>query len=320
MSTSLTIVMYHYVRPLRSSAFPEIKGLDLSEFEGQLDYIEQNYQVVSAAQIMEAASGGELLPDSPLLLTFDDGYSDHYQHVFPELNRRKMSGVFFPPGCAVMERTLLDVNKLHFLLASGIDFQYLIEKIESEVNLERKRFCLGSLEEYRNEFWLPNRFDPANIVYIKRMLQSALPEELRTRITTELFRRYVSSDERSFADDLYLSVENLKEMADAGMEVGSHGYVHNWLDSLTPKEQKKDIDLSLAFLEEAGMGRDRFLFCFPYGAYNQETLVILKDLGCGAAFTTSVALADLHKCSLLELPRLDTNDLPKSRGGLPQQN
>ena len=320
MPASLTIVMYHYVRPLRSSAFPEIKGLDLSEFEGQLDYVEQNYQVVSAAQIMEAASGGEALPDSPLLLTFDDGYSDHYQYVFPTLKRRKMSGVFFPPGCAVMERTLLDVNKLHFLLASGVDFQHLIEKIESEVNLERKSYGLHSIAGYRDEYWLPNRFDPANIVYIKRMLQSALPEELRKRITTELFRRYVSSDEKAFADDLYLSLEDLKEMSDAGMEIGSHGYQHYWLDSLTPEEQKKDIDASLVFLEEAGVGRDQFLFCFPYGAYNQDTLVVLKERGCGAAFTTRVALVDLHDYELLELPRLDTNDLPKSRGGLPQQN
>lgn len=51
MSALLTVVVYHYVRPLSDSAFPEIKGLELSAFEEQLDYIERNYQVVSAAQV-----------------------------------------------------------------------------------------------------------------------------------------------------------------------------------------------------------------------------------------------------------------------------
>jgi peptidoglycan/xylan/chitin deacetylase (PgdA/CDA1 family) len=313
----LTIVTYHYVRPLKGSAYPQIKGLELNAFKGQLDYIEQHYQVVSAERVLGAACGEKALPGSPLLLTFDDGYSDHYQYVFPELKRRNMSGVFFPSGGAVADRALLDVNKVQFLLACGTDFHALVGYIESEVDSERKNFDLRSLAEYRKEFWRPNKFDPANIAYIKRMLQTVLPEMLRVRIVKELFQRYVTSDDLAFADDLYLSVQDLKKMAEAGMEIGSHGYKHYWLDSLTQEDQRADIDSSLDFLEKVGVERHRFLFCFPYGAYNQDTLAILEELGCGAAFTLHSAVADLHQCNLLELPRLDTNDLPKSRDALP---
>jgi peptidoglycan/xylan/chitin deacetylase (PgdA/CDA1 family) len=314
MAASLTIVMYHYVRPLVGSTFPNIKGLDLNDFERQLDYIERHYQVVSAARLLDAAFGGDALPDSSVLLTFDDGYSDHYRYVLPVLKRRQMSGVFFPIGSAVKERIPLLANKLHFILASGVDPQSLIKKIESEVMLEMKNLDLLPLAAYREQCQpLKRHRDPFNIVYIKLMLQSALPEVLGSRIVDELFRRYVSSDERAFADDLYLSVKELNEMADAGMEIGSHGYKHYWLDSLTLDEQEKDIDLSLTFLEELGVDRDRFLFCFPYGAYNQDTLVALKARGCGAAFTGGGGLADLHEGNLLELPRVETSDLSKFR-------
>lgn len=312
MSALLTVIVYHYVRPIRNSAFPEIKGLELSAFEGQLDYIEEKYQIVSASQVLEAACGGEELPDSPMLLTFDDGYSDHYRYVFPALIRRKMSGVFFPSGSAVKDRALLDVNKLHFLLASGVNIDFLVEYIESEVSLQKESYVLPSLEEYRKEYMKANRFDPANIIYVKRMLQSVLPEKIRSRITAELFHRFVSNDGQSFADELYLSAKDLKEMADAGMEIGSHGYGHYCLNSLSLDKQAADIDLSLEFLSEIGTKLDQFLFCFPYGAYNQDTLSILRKRGCGAAFTTHASLVDLRRCNMLELSRLDTNDLHKA--------
>jgi peptidoglycan/xylan/chitin deacetylase (PgdA/CDA1 family) len=320
MSALLTVIVYHYVRPIRESAFPEIKGLELSAFEEQLDYIVEKYQIVSAAQVLEAAFGGQSLPDSPMLLTFDDGYSDHYRYVFPALMRRKMSGVFFPPGCAVKDRTLLDVHKLHFLLASGMGIDFLVEHIENEVNSEKENYVLRPLEEYRKEYRKSNRFDSANVIYVKRMLQSALPEKLRSRITAELFNRFVSCDDQSFADELYLSTKDLKQMAEAGMEIGSHGYGHYWLNSLSPDKQAEDIDLSLEFLSKVGAKLNQFLFCFPYGAYNQDTLSILRKRDCGAAFTTHASLVDLSKCNMLELPRLDTNDLPEAdRASSPQK-
>src|SRR5690242_8239725 len=96
----LTIVMYHYVRPIAGSRYPRIRGLELADFEGQLDYIERHHRVVSMAQVLAAARGETSLEPGSVLLTFDDGYLDHYQHVFPVLAHRRMAGVFFPPTCA----------------------------------------------------------------------------------------------------------------------------------------------------------------------------------------------------------------------------
>ncbi len=311
MRKELTILMYHYVRPIAGSLYPAIRGLELRDFEGQLDYIEQHYNVVSAANVVAAANGGNALPDRPLLLSFDDGYSDHYRHVFPVLTRRKLSGVFFPPACSVLERKMLDVNKIHFLLASTNDHASLVKYIEHEVDAARIELDLRTSMEYREKFLQANRFDSAQDIYIKRMLQRALPERLRNRIVDDLFRRHVSLDETGFADELYASEQNLGEMLAAGMEIGSHGYAHYWLDSLSVQEQTADIDRSLDMLERIGVARDGFYFCYPYGAYTSETLNLLRARGCAAGFTTKVALARLDAMSLLELPRLDTNDLPR---------
>ena len=45
--SELSIVMYHYVRPIKGSKFPGIKGLELDGFKQQLDYLTENLNIVS---------------------------------------------------------------------------------------------------------------------------------------------------------------------------------------------------------------------------------------------------------------------------------
>ena len=48
--SSLTIVMYHYVREIKDFAYPRIKGLEFEGFKRQLDYLESNYKIITAEQ------------------------------------------------------------------------------------------------------------------------------------------------------------------------------------------------------------------------------------------------------------------------------
>jgi peptidoglycan/xylan/chitin deacetylase (PgdA/CDA1 family) len=312
-AVELTVVMYHYVRPIRGSRFPGIKGLELDDFRGQLDYIAKTYKVVRAADVVRHAKEGEPLPENAALLTFDDGYLDHFKYAFPELRRRNMSGIFFPPGHAIERREILDVNKIHYFLSQADDLAEAIRFVESEVEVARAEGAqVRSLSDLRSEFFVPNRFDGAEVNYIKRLLQFALPLELRSRLADELFRRYVSADPASFADEIYLKSENLREMIDAGMEVGSHGTRHFWMNQLSREDQALDLDESLEFLARLGLSRHGFFYCYPYGSYNATTLELLDERECACAFTTKVSRFSIGKgASLLEIPRLDTNDLPK---------
>ena len=55
MSKQITIVMYHYVRPIAKSEYPGIKGLELEAFKRQLDYLENNYSIISSEELIEAS-------------------------------------------------------------------------------------------------------------------------------------------------------------------------------------------------------------------------------------------------------------------------
>lgn len=307
MSDALTIVMYHYVRPIAASAYPQIRGLELHDFEGQLDYITAHYHVVSVADIVAARAGGAPLPSMPLLLTFDDGYRDHAAYVWPALKRRGLTGVFFPPARCVLARRVLDVNKIHFLLANVQDVTALVVQVEAEATA-----VLGhdAVVQLRMSLCVANRFDSAEVIYLKRLLQMALPTTLRENLTDALFRQHVSQDMEAFADMLYMNETELRAMVADGMELGGHGDNHLWLDRLSPAAQLAEIEASRAMLRAMGMPAEQFYFCYPYGGYNADTLALLRAQHCAAAFTTKVGLAH-SGASMLELPRIDTNDLPR---------
>jgi hypothetical protein len=90
MKNSLTIIMYHYVRDIRKSSFPGIKGLEVSDFREQLTYIKKHYQPVSMQNCISSLENTVDLPPNAALLTFDDGLADHFISVFPELDKQKI--------------------------------------------------------------------------------------------------------------------------------------------------------------------------------------------------------------------------------------
>lgn len=307
--TSLTIISYHYVRDLARSRYPLIKGRDISEFRAQLDYIGRTYTVVTAEQVCAAINGGDPLPPNGAWLTFDDGYLDHYVNVFPLLHERGWQGSFFPPA-AIMKGEILQVNKIHFVLASKVNVDAIIDDIRRFVEARREEANIRPFEQYWSELAKTPRFDTVEVAFVKRMLQYALPEAIREELVDQLFARYVCVDSAAFAAELYLTMDQLRTMNNSGMYIGCHGDKHHWLDRLNHACQAAEIDRSLAFLKELGSQVDNWVMCYPYGAYNVDLLGILKTRGCTAALTTRKGVAILGEDRALELPRLDTNDLP----------
>lgn len=312
MSVRCSIVMYHYVRELEFSRYPAIKGLSVSSFKKQILYLRKHYNFVRAKDLIAARTGAPL-PENAVWLTFDDGYSDHYMNVFPILDELGIEGAFFPPAKAILKHVVLDVNKIHFVLASTSNLGGLLSDIYKLLNEYREEYTLESNEYYWKKLATANRFDPAEIIFVKRLLQVELPEAARRIITDDLFRKYVTEDEAAFSRELYMSKDQLKCMLRHGMCIGSHGYDHYWLNTLPPERQAKEIDLSMDFLRGIGVDMNGWIMNYPYGAYNESLMEILRKSGCALGLSTKVDVADLAKDNPFVLPRLDTNDLPKDR-------
>lgn len=92
------ILMYHYLSTPPEDA--DIYRVDLSvspeSFREQLSYLKENgYSTIDLYDLSRAITNQGELPDKPIILTFDDGYVDNYEHAFPLLQEFGYKATFF---------------------------------------------------------------------------------------------------------------------------------------------------------------------------------------------------------------------------------
>jgi len=305
MITNLTIVAYHYVREIKNSKYPKIKGLEFSIFKNQLDFLERKFNIISAEQLVAYLIGEEkVIPVNPCLLTFDDGYKDHITFVHSELSKRKISGCFFPVASSIIDKVVLDVHAIQFILACTKDIKNLIKDIISKCDEYKinKRIIENVWKSTKKGI-----YDKKEIVFIKKILQQTIPIKNRPIIIKSLFEKYVDEPLDDFSKQLYMSSNELVSLIQDKMYIGNHTYNHYWLNTLNIKDQNIEIEKSLKFLKSIKAPIKNWIMCFPYGAYNNNTLKILKKKKCLIGLTTKSGESDLKNDNLLKLNRFDTN-------------
>ena len=313
MNNKLYISMYHYTRDLKNSRYPGIKGLDLPLFERQLQFFKENFNVIRMEDLMDHYETGKPLPSKALLLTFDDGYIDNYTVALPLLKKYGFQGSFYIPAKTFCENKLLDVNKIHFILAVNEkegNSSILARQIMNLIDQYRDGgTVLPSNEELYEKYAVANRFDDKDTVFCKRVLQTALPESIRNSISSELFEEYVRMPEEVFARELYMNREQIALMRDNGMFIGLHGYDHYWLGNLSKEAMRQDIEKALEVMKDY-IDPEKWVLNYPYGSYNDDVINYISSKGCVLAMTSEVRSVDLEKDDRYRLPRLDCNDFP----------
>ena len=307
------VAMYHYVRDVETTPFPAINAISTASFVAQLDTFARECPAIDYP-VFEAHVRGRLSLDRPrALLTFDDGFIDHYQTVFPALGVREWSGVFFLAGVTIGDRPrVLNVHKTHFLIAR-LGAQAFGEAVRDA--LARQPVGAGQALAWRSEVY---RYDGAAGLETKHLLNYELPHDVADQVLEELFDEHLG-DEVAFARQLYLSPEQIREMAREGMTFGFHTERHRVLSRLDEAGQRAELAHGVARVR-ALTGQTSVPFCYPYGhlhTYNAETLAILDEAGYGLAFNTVRRLADPMTDPRFEVPRYDTRDLPPFSSSLP---
>lgn len=301
-------IMYHYVRDLKSSRFPKIKGLDYKEFLEQIKYLKKKYRIISIEDFINNNFSNN---DKNCVLTFDDGYIDHYEFVFPILLKNKIKGSFFSPVDTIDKNIMIDVNLIHLILASG-DENKIFKRLIFYYNRMSNNTC--TIENYISSINTKSRYDTETTIIIKRLLQTKLPLEIRSKICRLLLEDFVGENEQTLAKSFYLSRKNIEEMISNGMHFGSHGKSHLWFSSLERRDQEIEIKSSINFLSSLYNKNFDLTMCYPYGDFNETTINLLREYDFKLALTTLPETYKKEKFTMLEIPRWDTNDYyPKTK-------
>lgn len=299
--------MYHYVRPDMTAPPFDYYHLDLEDFRKQLDYFESEYGFVDRDKFDRFVTGERSMAPNGVVLTFDDGLRDHYEHVYPELESRGLWGIFFVPIEPYIEQKILDVHRVHVLLGS-FEANTLLNSLQ---NIVDEQMVLDEQTEAFKKNTYSSQSGAEETKEVKRILNVYLSQEQRRQVLTQLED---SLSINTAVTDYYASPESLRTMKENGMVVGAHTVTHPVLAELSASKQRHEINKSLELLSDK-LGTAVDMFCYPYGkdyTFTEDTLSILRSTDVLAAFTTEVgdvSSVDISQTPY-QLPRHDCTSFP----------
>jgi peptidoglycan/xylan/chitin deacetylase (PgdA/CDA1 family) len=307
LNNKIVGIMYHYVRELKTSKYKKIHFLNLKEFKKQITYFKKKFNMIGIEDIVHLNKDKKIYKKPFAFLSFDDGYIDHYNNVFPILVENKLEGLFYPPTKIFDKNVVLDVNKIQFVLSLTTNKKKIFNEID---NICKKKYNLNLKKINKNKFNFNNRYDNKELILIKNLLQFILPKKIRNEINDYLFKKYVTNDIENFRKKLYLDKNHIREMLSNGMHFGSHSSNHEWMQYLDYTNQEKEIIKSIKFLQKNfNLNKNYYSFCYPYGSFNNDTITLLKKHNFKLGLTTRpMPFEKNKKKDLLKFPRFDTND------------
>jgi peptidoglycan/xylan/chitin deacetylase (PgdA/CDA1 family) len=304
--------MYHYVRPAPRD-LPYFPYLHVEDFARQLDWFAHNHRFVTREEFQDACAGGPV--PNGIVLTFDDGLIDHYDYVFPLLQKRGLFGFFYVCTAPYETDRLLDVHRIHLILGR-LGGQLALRRLSD--HLTEDMLGDANVQEFREATYRNQDNDLATAQF-KRTMNYLISYQYRKPILDRLFTEEFG-EEDAVARSFYLSPEQMCEMDAAGMVMGSHGVNHYVFSKLSVDQQRDEIARSFAHLARI-LGKPVTTFCYPYGGehtFTDETIALVKK--AGAAFSFKVHPRDVTRDDLINsphaLPRYDCNMFPHGRASI----
>jgi len=289
--STLTVLAYHRVTPVDPGSAPldlELVSATPETFDWQMRYLRERMQPVSLAQIVAHIEGGTPLPPDAVAVTFDDGFADIYQHAFPILRTYEIPATVFIITGNVDSGEPFWFERVAYLMAT----------------LEPRSLHLDEIGEA-----LPLGSDlPARRKSL-RALHAALkivPNARRKQIFEQWAREFPDAANRGSHEIGWpMSWNQVREMAAAGIDFGSHTVTHPNLVQLSPENLAWELEESRRRLTDE-LQRDATSFAYPFGtriAYSPDVVTAVEQAGFriamsylpGTNWTRSLARFDLRR-------------------------
>jgi peptidoglycan/xylan/chitin deacetylase (PgdA/CDA1 family) len=289
--------------------YPGIAACSTADFEGQIQHLLRHYEPVEPDALLESVRTGSPLPDG-FVLTFDDGVCDHWNNVLPVLERYGLHGIFAPIGLPYLEGKVPFVQKNQFVRGTLGEDRLADTYVDTARVVAPEVDVAGLIEstgpgEYRRGSEKYLRF--------KYAVNRLIPFDVSVRVLDRLFAEHVCDDERAFVEELYLSLDEIRELPRLGHAIAGHSITHPSLPRLPEAEQEREIADSLAWLGGL-LGSPPIWFNYPYGDHDESTQRAAERSGVEIAYSTRPPIDWVSHDDRFRVPRVDTYHLPVEPG------
>ncbi len=249
----LLILTYHRILPeIKHNPLKTI--VSLKAFTKQVDVIANKYPVISLNEAVSQIHEGRIKDKIQVVFTFDDGYRDNYETLFPFLRQKGLPAAFsITTGYVGSDLPLWDWE--------------MIMRLSSDENIDEVRADTYSLKRRSGE---------AQLSFAFRLFEAMRYSDGRiSRLVMDFLRERTSGYD--FGGDGLMSWAQIKEMSDAGMDIGAHGVSHRSLGAM-PLGEASDEILNSKLLIEANTRRDCYFFAFPFGSKKDYSEALIEKV------------------------------------------
>lgn len=302
MPARLTILAGHCVRPA-SGEWPAGEHLpdDMSIAERKLEQLVSwfgaRFELVSVGEGAKRMDQG-LRGKSLVALSMDDGYRDNARVLAPMLARQRATGTVFLESRPLDERKVNWAHKFFWILSrsSPEDFVHRFGDLSSDTR------AFHVMNQYVSEGRADLRY------HLKLVLKyDAQPAE-RDRVLDLIFGE-LGGDERALCEALYMSWDEARALAKAGIELGGHTVTHPILSKLTPDEQAHEVRSGAESMRRE-LGAPPVTFAYPWGRrwdFDDHSARAAKASGFACAVTMHAGV-NTAKTERFALKRLAIDD------------
>ena len=307
----MKVLMYHYIQEFNTE-LPYFLFLHVDNFKKQIAHLSANLNFISPSDDLLLALANASETDNLALLTFDDALRCHYKFVLPQLVKRNVQGIFYIPTAPYTDGHSLGVHKIHLILGKEHPGR-IVERLNRLIGPE----MLDAEHVYEfKEHTYKKQVNDQSTTWIKQCLNYFIDFRYREDIINRLFKDVFGAiKEAQLIDQIYLSLEEIRELVNAGMIIGSHTRTHRLLSKLSMRDALEERDSSFDFLETIVSSQSFRTFCYPYGGFHSFNSSIENALtDRKVEFSFNVESRDLFAKDYLErpqsLPRYNCNEFP----------
>ncbi len=259
--TGCYVLTYHRLGT-SGDPFPH---LDADLFRRQMEWVQQNCEPIVPRQVRDAAHNPSR-SRPPVLVTFDDAYSDFYKYARPVLKRLDMHAVCFVPTDYIDRRLPFWWDVLH------------VSVMATKLPEVRLPWSSGP----------PIKLDAAGRAVVLRAAKDHLkqvPDDRKEPIVAQVVGALgVDGHALDAAGGTTMTWDQIRESMDV-TTFGGHTHTHAIMPVLDASRMQWEVDTCRDRLQKE-TGVRPGLFAYPSGAFNEAAKAAVRTSGFDLGFST----------------------------------
>ena len=279
-------------------------------FDEQVQFVKNNYNIISVKDVIEAVSTGNII-DNSICITFDDGYADNYFNAKPVLEKYNCPAAFFIPTNFMGSEKPFWWDELEMILLHSKQLpNHLSLHIDGAIKkyyFDEKELSTKQWQQHKNWKWYetPPTNRCAAFLNIWQMLRPLSYVEIEKQM--QVIRNWAGKNDDVFASRLPMNKQQLRTLADNDLfTMGLHTHTHPDLEGKTKAFQSAEMLLCKNVLADE-YGIESNCLAFSYGRYDNDTIAAANELNLAGCLTTEAVSINVHS-DLMKLGRYQVDD------------